>query len=248
MSEVGNWFLYPAAQRTQTDIHGKYYIYKDKEYFTHAPPSQEESGTIIKIYKITPKQIQATFYRYENNDFNNLIEEPSNNRYKVWPGNDVVNGGGAGNKPYIKLKKSYAMWVNPILRKLSNNSSRFYFDEKSKIPCWNKFIGGECEWCDGKEARKAAALAAKAAAEKEEDEKQTIEYTKEIEESCPDAHKTIWNEYGFSYEPEEPKIEWGDLDQEARMYGGVENLHGRYEYYYNMYHTLMREGVKNNIK
>ena len=156
MSEVGNMFLWD--QQTQYPLnspHGKYYIYKDKEYFTLAPPSQEESGTIIKIYKITPKQIHALFYRYENNDFNNLIEETSNktDRYKVCPGND--EGGWGTGKPYIKLKKSYAMWVNPILRKLSNNSSRFYFDEKSKIPCWSKFIGGECDWCDNKEARKA---------------------------------------------------------------------------------------------
>lgn len=77
--------------------------------------------------------------------------------------------------------------------------------------------------------------------ESEEEDEQTIQYIKQIEEGCPDAHNTIWRPYRFSYEPKEPKIKWGDLDQEVRMYGSVKLIHARYEYYYNMYHTLMRE-------
>ena len=37
--------------------------------------------------------------------------------------------------------------------------------------------------------------------EEEEECPTTIQYRKEIEEGCPEGHKTIWNEYGFKYEP-----------------------------------------------
>ena len=37
--------------------------------------------------------------------------------------------------------------------------------------------------------------------------------------------------------PETPKINYGDIAVEARMYANVENLYSQYEYYYNKYHN-----------
>jgi len=128
MSEVGNKHL----AEHDTTFNYLNYVYKDTDSpNAHLYPERNGCGTVIKISKITPKQVIAKFFRYENNDLVNIVEETSQPscRYKVWC--DGVN-----NEPYIQLKKSKSnLWEHDILRELAYGESpglrgRFYFNDK----------------------------------------------------------------------------------------------------------------------
>ena len=50
--------------------------------------------------------------------------------------------------------------------------------------------------------------------EEEDDDECIIQYRKEIEEGCPEGHKTVWDNHGFRYEEEENVCSLGHKDGE----------------------------------
>ena len=126
MSEVGNKYLgtlklFPCLT----------FVYKDTEdCFLGQGLTGEHScyridcGTVIEISKITPKQVVAKFYRYKDNNYLIRREETTQPGCRY-----MVKLGLGGAEPFIFLKKSAAMWDNPILERLTHNHIPFYLDD-----------------------------------------------------------------------------------------------------------------------